>query len=89
MPKYMAMKAIPFYVIERDTYSTVKRVVSESKTKCALCSRLRRGTLYRLAEANRVTKIAPGHDRDDIVETFFRIYFWGKNENDATQVRLR
>ena len=71
LPKYMAMKAIPFYVIERDTYSTVKRVVSEGKTTCALCSRLRRGTLYGFAEANGVTKIALGHHRDDIVETFF------------------
>ena len=73
----MAMKAIPFYVIERDTYSTFKRVVSEGKTKCALCSRLRRGTLYGLAEANRVTKIALGHHRDDIVETFFQNLFFG------------
>ncbi len=77
LPKYMAMKAIPFYVIERDTYSTVKRVVSEGKTTCALCSRLRRGTLYGFAEANGVTKIALGHHRDDIVETFFLNLFFG------------
>ncbi len=77
LPKYMAMKAIPFYVIKRDTYSTVKRVVSEGKTTCALCSRLRRGTLYGFAEANGVTKIALGHHRDDIVETFFLNLFFG------------
>ena len=84
LPKYMATKAIPFYVIERDTYSTVKRVVPEGKTTCALCSRLRRGTLYGFAEANGVTKIALGHHRDDIVETLFSEFiFRVKNENDA------
>ena len=77
LPRYMAMKAIPFYVIERDTYSTVKRVVPEGKTTCSLCSRLRRGTLYGFAEANGVTKIALGHHRDDIVETFFLNLFFG------------
>ena len=77
LPKYMFMKAIPFYVKKRDTYSTVKRVVSEGKTTCALCSRLRRGTVYGFAEANGVTKIALGHHRDDIVETFFLNLFFG------------
>lgn len=77
LPDYMAMKEIPFYVIERDTYSTVKRVVPEGKTTCALCSRLRRGTLYGFAEANGVTKIALGHHRDDIVETLFLNLFFG------------
>ena len=76
-PDYMATKEIPFYVIERDTYSTVKRVVPEGKTTCALCSRLRRGTLYGFAETNGVTKIALGHHRDDIVETLFLNLFFG------------
>ncbi|NCW09185.1 MAG: tRNA 2-thiocytidine(32) synthetase TtcA [Gammaproteobacteria bacterium] len=77
LPDYMATKDIPFCVIERDTYSTVKRVVPEGKTTCALCSRLRRGTLYGFAEANGVTKIALGHHRDDIVETLFLNLFFG------------
>ena len=77
LPDYMATKDIPFYVIERDTYSTVKRVVPAGKTTCALCSRLRRGTLYGFAEANGVTKIALGHHRDDIVETLFLNLFFG------------
>ncbi len=77
LPDYMATKEIPFYVIERDTYSTVKRVVPDGKTTCALCSRLRRGTLYGFAEANGVTKIALGHHRDDIVETLFLNLFFG------------
>ena len=77
LPDYMATKEVPFYVIERDTYSTVKRVVPEGKTTCALCSRLRRGTLYGFAEANGATKIALGHHRDDIVETLFLNLFFG------------
>jgi len=77
LPNYMAGRETPFYVIERDTYSTVKRVVPEGKTTCALCSRLRRGTLYGFAEANGVTKIALGHHRDDIVETLFLNLFFG------------
>ena len=77
LPDYMATKEIPFYVIERDTYSTVKRVVPEGKTTCALCSRLRRGTLYGFAEANGVTKIALGHHRNDIIETLFLNLFFG------------
>ncbi len=77
LPAYMAEKKVPFYVIERDTYSTVKRVVPEGKTTCGLCSRLRRGTLYGFAEANGVTKIALGHHRDDMVETLFLNLFFG------------
>jgi tRNA 2-thiocytidine biosynthesis protein TtcA len=77
LPDYRATKDIPFHVIERDTYSTVKRVVPEGKTTCGLCSRLRRGTLYGFAEANGVTKIALGHHRDDIVETLFLNLFFG------------
>ncbi len=77
LPTYMAQKQVPFYVIERDTYATVKRVVPEGKTTCGLCSRLRRGTLYGFAEANGVTKIALGHHRDDMVETLFLNLFFG------------
>ena len=77
LPTYMSEKGVPFYVIERDTFSTVKRVVPEGKTTCALCSRLRRGTLYGFAEANDVTKIALGHHRDDILETLFLNLFFG------------
>lgn len=77
LPDYMAKHTVPFYVIERDTYSTVKRVVPEGRTTCGLCSRLRRGTLYGFAEANGVTKIALGHHRDDMVETLFLNLFFG------------
>ena len=77
LPAYMSEKDIPLYVIERDTFSTVKTVVPEGKTTCALCSRLRRGTLYGFAEANGVTKIALGHHRDDILETLFLNLFFG------------
>lgn len=77
LPDYMADKPVPLYVIERDTYSTVKRVVPDGKTTCGLCSRLRRGTLYGFAEANGVTKIALGHHRDDMVETLFLNLFFG------------
>ena len=77
LPTYMSEKDVPFYVIERDTFSTVKRLVPEGKTTCALCSRLRRGTLYGFAEANGVTKIALGHHRDDILETLFLNLFFG------------
>ena len=85
----MATKAIPFYVIERDTYSTVKRVVPEGKTTCALCSRLRRGTLYGFAEANGVTKIALGIIVMTLLKLFSEFILRVENENDATQVSLR
>ena len=68
---------MPFHVIEQDTYSVVKRVIPEGKTMCGLCSRLRRGALYRYAGENGITKIALGHHRDDIVETLFLNMFFG------------
>jgi tRNA 2-thiocytidine biosynthesis protein TtcA len=79
LPTYMQKyyPQIPFYVIERDTYSTVRRLIPEGKTTCSLCSRLRRGTLYGFAEAHDVTKIALGHHRDDILETLFLNLFFG------------
>ncbi|MEQ1635618.1 MAG: tRNA 2-thiocytidine(32) synthetase TtcA [Methylococcales bacterium] len=77
LPEYLAKLGIPYHIIEKDTYSVVKRVIPEGKTTCGLCSRLRRGTLYGYAEANGVTKIALGHHRDDILETFFLNIFYG------------
>ena len=69
LPDYLRGIGVPFHVIEQDTYSVVKRVIPEGKTMCGLCSRLRRGALYRYAAENGITKIALGHHRDDIVET--------------------
>ena len=77
LPTYLRERQIPFHIIEQDTYSIVKRVVPEGKTTCGLCSRLRRGLLYRYATENGVTKIALGHHRDDILETFFLNLFYG------------
>ncbi len=77
LPDYLARLGVPFHIIEQDTYSVVKRVVPEGKTLCGLCSRLRRGALYRYAAENGVTRIALGHHRDDILETFFLNLFFG------------
>ncbi|PKM10201.1 MAG: tRNA 2-thiocytidine(32) synthetase TtcA [Gammaproteobacteria bacterium HGW-Gammaproteobacteria-3] len=77
LPEYLEALGVPYHIIEKDTYSVVKRVIPEGKTTCGLCSRLRRGTLYGYAEANGVTKIALGHHRDDILETFFLNIFYG------------
>jgi tRNA 2-thiocytidine biosynthesis protein TtcA len=77
LPRYLASRGVPFHIIEQDTYSVVKRVVPEGRTLCGLCSRLRRGALYRFAAENGVTRIALGHHRDDIVETLFLNLFFG------------
>ena len=69
LPDYLTRLQVPFRIIEQDTYSVVKRVIPEGRTMCGLCSRLRRGALYRFAAENGCTKIALGHHRDDIVET--------------------
>jgi tRNA 2-thiocytidine biosynthesis protein TtcA len=77
LPEYLTSLGVPFHIIEQDTYSVVKRVIPEGKTMCGLCSRLRRGALYRFASENGITKIALGHHRDDIVETLFLNMFFG------------
>jgi len=77
LPQYLQGLGVPFRVIEQDTYSVVKRVVPPGRTLCGLCSRLRRGALYRFAAENGITKIALGHHRDDIVETLFLNLFFG------------
>ena len=77
LPAYFASRGIRFESIEQDTYSIVKRVLPEGKTMCGLCSRLRRGVLYRYAAEHGFTKIALGHHRDDIVETLFMNMFHG------------
>jgi tRNA 2-thiocytidine biosynthesis protein TtcA len=79
LPKYLQKISVPFHIIEQDTYSIVKRVIPEGQTTCSLCSRLRRGSLYGYAKAEGITKIALGHHRDDILETFFlNIFYAGK-----------
>ena len=77
LPDYLRSIGMPFHIEEQDTYSIVKRVVPEGKTTCALCSRLRRGILYRVAGELGATKIALGHHRDDILETLFLNMFFG------------
>jgi tRNA 2-thiocytidine biosynthesis protein TtcA len=79
LPEYLAGLGVPFRIVAQDTYSTVKRVVPEGKTMCGLCSRLRRGVIYRVAREVGATRIALGHHRDDILQTFFlNLFFGGK-----------
>jgi tRNA 2-thiocytidine biosynthesis protein TtcA len=77
LPAYLEKLGIPFHIENQDTYSIVKRLIPEGKTTCSLCSRLRRGILYRVADELGCTKIALGHHRDDILETFFLNMFFG------------
>jgi len=76
LPAYLSGLQIPYYILEKDTYSIVKEVVPEGKTTCGLCSRLRRGSLYGFAQEIGATRIALGHHRDDIVETLFLNMFF-------------
>ena len=79
LPTYLTALGVPFHIIEQDTYSVVQAVVPEGKTTCGLCSRLRRGALYRFAAEHGMTKIALGHHRDDLIETLFlNLFFGGK-----------
>jgi tRNA 2-thiocytidine biosynthesis protein TtcA len=77
LPEYLARLDVPYRIVEQDTYSVVKRVIPEGRTMCSLCSRLRRGALYRVADELGATRIALGHHRDDIIETFFLNLFYG------------
>jgi tRNA 2-thiocytidine biosynthesis protein TtcA len=77
LPEYLSKLGVPFHIETRDTYSIVKRLIPEGKTTCSLCSRLRRGILYRVAGELGATKIALGHHRDDILGTFFLNMFYG------------
>jgi tRNA 2-thiocytidine biosynthesis protein TtcA len=77
LPDYLSGLGVPFHIEDQDTYSIVTRVIEPGKTMCSLCSRLRRGVLYRVAGELGATKIALGHHRDDIIETFFLNLFYG------------
>ena len=77
LPAYLAGLGVPFHIENQDTYSTVKRLIPEGKTMCSLCSRLRRGILYRVASELGATKVALGHHRDDMLQTLFMNMFFG------------
>ncbi|MCG3190318.1 MAG: tRNA-cytidine(32) 2-sulfurtransferase [Burkholderiaceae bacterium] len=77
LPEYLQARGVPFRIEEQDTYSIVKRLVPEGQTMCSLCSRLRRGVLYRVADELGATKIALGHHRDDMVATLLMNMFFG------------
>ena len=88
LPNYLKGLGIPFHIEEQDTYSIVKRVIPEGKTTCGLCSRLRRGILYRLADELGATKIALGHHRDDILETLMlNMFYAGKLKGMPPKLR--
>jgi len=77
LPDYLQALGVPYHIIEQDTHSVVRRVIPEGRTQCGLCSRLRRGALYRYAREQGFTRIALGHHREDLVETLFLNLFHG------------
>jgi tRNA 2-thiocytidine biosynthesis protein TtcA len=77
LPEYLAKRGVPFYILEKDTYSIVKKLTPEGKTYCAVCSRLRRGNLYAFAQEIGASKVALGHHRDDLLATLFLNMFHG------------
>jgi tRNA 2-thiocytidine biosynthesis protein TtcA len=90
LPDYLSHIGVPFHIEERDTYSIVKRLTPEGQTTCSLCSRLRRGILYRVASELGATKIALGHHRDDIIETLFlNLFYTGKLKTMPPKLRSK
>jgi tRNA 2-thiocytidine biosynthesis protein TtcA len=88
LPNYLKSLGVQFHIEEQDTYSIVKRVIPEGKTTCGLCSRLRRGILYRVADELGATKIALGHHRDDILETLMlNMFYAGKLKGMPPKLR--
>jgi tRNA 2-thiocytidine biosynthesis protein TtcA len=88
LPDYLRALGVDFHIIEQDTYSVVKRLIPEGRTMCSLCSRMRRGALYRFAAENGITRIALGHHRDDIIETLFlNLFHGGKLKAMAPKLR--
>ncbi len=77
LPDYLRARGVPFHIAEQDTHTVVKRVIPDGKTTCGLCSRLRRGVIYRVATELGATRIALGHHRDDMTETLFLNMFYG------------
>jgi len=90
LPDYLTKRGVPFHIETRDTYSVVKRLIPEGQTTCSLCSRLRRGHLYRVAADLGATKIALGHHRDDIIETLFlNLFYTGKLKTMPPKLRSK